>query len=203
MTVPEQVTYEVFCLSLAALVLAVIELLLLCCVLKQIRNRNITEMQISAEQPSRKLTVRTKPDHADQLLDHLLDRVFLQGNAGLASGGESPADVESQTGGEFKKEVGLEPQKNLREGSGSYPEASTSTSHPQRAVNPLHNRLQQWFQVTAPGQHEKKRHFKTASHQTSSVDQTNNTYSQQSHESQHGSSSSKGPSSTASSEEDK
>ncbi|XP_012773571.1 uncharacterized protein LOC101478466 isoform X2 [Maylandia zebra] len=164
---------------------------------------NITEMQISAEQPSRKLTVRTKPDHADQLLDHLLDRVFLQGNAGLASGGESPADVESQTGGEFKKEVGLEPQKNLREGSGSYPEASTSTSHPQRAVNPLHNRLQQWFQVTAPGQHEKKRHFKTASHQTSSVDQTNNTYSQQSHESQHGSSSSKGPSSTASSEEDK
>lgn len=89
-------------------------------------------MQISAEQPSCKLTVRTKPDHADQLLDHLLDRVFLQGNAGLASGGESPADVESQTGGEFKKEVGLEPQKNLREGSGSYPEASTSTSHPQR-----------------------------------------------------------------------
>lgn len=42
-----------------------------------------------------------------------------------------------------------------------------------------------------------------ASHQTSSVDQTNNTYSQQFHESQHGPSSSKGPSSTESSEEDK
>ncbi|KAL3978581.1 hypothetical protein ACER0C_019643 [Sarotherodon galilaeus] len=177
MTVPEQVTYEVFCLSLAALVLAVIELLLLCCLLKQIRNRNITEMQISAEQPSRKLTIRTKPDHADQLLDQLLDRVFLWGNAGLASGGESPEDVESQTGGEFMKEVELEPQKNLKEGSGPYPEASTSTSHPQRVIRPA------------------------ASHQTSSVDQTNNTYSQQSHESQHASSSPKGPSSTASSEE--
>lgn len=89
-------------------------------------------MQISTEQPSRKLTIRTKPNHADQLLDHLLDSVFLQVNAGQASGGESPEDVESQTGGEFVKEVGLEPQKNLREGSGSHPEASTSTSHPQR-----------------------------------------------------------------------
>ncbi|XP_030584755.1 uncharacterized protein LOC115779984 [Archocentrus centrarchus] len=191
MAMKEQVAFYLFCVSLAVLVLALIILLFLCWILKQNRNRNFTELQISAGQPSCKLTIRTKPDHADQLLDHLLDRVFLQVDAGLVSGEDFLEEAGPQTGGEFMEEVRLEPEQELREECGPYPAASASTSPPRRAVTALHNGLRQWFLKSAPHQ--------TAPRQTSPVDQTDNVCAQQSNEFQLASLSS---ACSASSEED-
>lgn len=87
--------------------------------------RTYTELKISAGHPARVLTIRTEPQHAQQLLDRLLDRVFL------------PEEPRPETGGEIGAETGGEPdEENLAGGFGldseSEPEVSTAASFSSR-----------------------------------------------------------------------
>lgn len=86
--------------------------------------RNLTELKISAGRPARILTIRTEPDHAQQLLDHLLDRVFLQVGPELESGEELGEEPGAECGGELGGERGSD--------SGSDPGVSTAASLPSR-----------------------------------------------------------------------
>lgn len=81
--------------------------------------RNLTELKISAG-PTRTLTIRTEPGHADQLLERLLDRVFVQ--------------VETEPGDKPEAEPGEEDGGRRRSHAGSDPEVSTAaaTSLPSR-----------------------------------------------------------------------
>lgn len=76
--------------------------------------RNLTELKISAGRPTRTLTIRTEPDHADQLLDRLLDRVFVQ--------------VETESGDKLEDEPGEEIDGRHGSHSGSDPEVSTAAA---------------------------------------------------------------------------
>lgn len=76
--------------------------------------RNLTELKISAGRPTRTLTIRTEPDHADQLLDRLLDRVFVQ--------------VETESGDKLEAEPGEEDGGRHGSCSGSNPEVSTAAA---------------------------------------------------------------------------
>ncbi|TKS79394.1 hypothetical protein D9C73_014376 [Collichthys lucidus] len=71
--------------------------------------RNFTEMKLSMGGISAVLTIRTEQDHADQMMDRMLDRVFLQ--------------VKEDSGVEPR----AEPEEELAEASGSDPEVSTAS----------------------------------------------------------------------------
>ncbi|XP_077948914.1 uncharacterized protein LOC144388991 [Gasterosteus aculeatus] len=117
-------TTELFIVSLVVLLLAVMVLLLLCWVLRNSRNSDVTEMQISAGEPARVLTIRTKSQFANQLLDIVLDRVILQ------------VESEPQTGEEPQVESEMDPGEHLRGERGS---------GPMKAVNNLASKLQKWM----------------------------------------------------------
>lgn len=70
---------------------------------------DVTEMQISAGEPARVLTIRTKSQFANQLLDIVLDRVILQ------------VESEPQTGEEPQVESEMDPGEHLRGERGSGP----------------------------------------------------------------------------------
>ncbi|KAL3058151.1 hypothetical protein OYC64_010354 [Pagothenia borchgrevinki] len=130
-------TSELFLLSLVVLQLVLLVLLNLCWILRLSRNRNLTELRVSAGQPLRVLTIRTKPDQAQQLLDRLLDRVFLQ----VEPGPENREELAAGTGEDI--EVQLESD------SGSDTEVSTSAPLSSR-VRPLHDKLWKWITVAIP-----------------------------------------------------
>lgn len=69
-------------------------------------SRNLTELKVSAGEPSRILTIRTEPDHATQLLDHLLARVLNQ-------------EFAPESRDHYRKEPREEPQEELEGESGS------------------------------------------------------------------------------------
>ncbi|XP_033938810.1 uncharacterized protein [Pseudochaenichthys georgianus] len=117
-------TSELFLVSLVVLQLVLLVLLNLCWILRFSRNRNLTELRVSAGQPLRVLTIRTKPDQAQQLLDRLLDRVFLQ----VEPGPENREELAAGTGEDI--EVQLESD------SGSDTEVSTSAPLSSRAPPP-------------------------------------------------------------------
>lgn len=60
--------------------------------------RNLTELRVTAIQPPLKLVIRTKPDHAQQLMDHLLTRVFLRQDGGPDPEGEPAGEQETEQG---------------------------------------------------------------------------------------------------------
>lgn len=74
--------------------------------------RNLTELRISAKQPPLQLVIRTKPDHAQELMDHLLRTVFLRLDDGANPEGE--------------------PAEEQREESESEPTASSAAGHPNK-----------------------------------------------------------------------
>ncbi|TKS79423.1 hypothetical protein D9C73_014347 [Collichthys lucidus] len=102
-------TIELFFISLVVLILLLIILLAVCWILRRIRSRNFTEMKLSMGGISAVLTIRTEQDHADQMMDRMLDRVFLQ--------------VKEDSGVEPR----AEPEEELAEASGSDPEVSTAS----------------------------------------------------------------------------
>ncbi|KAL7407211.1 hypothetical protein ABVT39_004758 [Epinephelus coioides] len=182
-------TSELFIVSLVVLLLVLMVLLILCWILRHNRSRNFAELQISAGQPARILTIRTKPDHALQLLDQLLERVFLQVEPGPVSeeelGEEPMAEPVEEPGGEHRSDSDPEDPD---------PEVSAS-SLPRKAVNVLQNKLWKWISVTVPP---------AAASPPSPVgqDQTDNLCPQQSDASQHAPLSSQGASCSASWEEE-
>ncbi|XP_078804010.1 uncharacterized protein LOC144992259 [Oryzias latipes] len=95
----EQLPFDLFILSLVLLLIGLTVVILLCCVLRSIRNRflgNFTELQITSGKPTRQLTIRAKPEHAPQLLDQLLDRVLLQHENTPGSGEEAIEELGQQ-----------------------------------------------------------------------------------------------------------
>nr|XP_020466777.1 guanine nucleotide-binding protein G(s) subunit alpha isoforms XLas-like [Monopterus albus]XP_020466778.1 guanine nucleotide-binding protein G(s) subunit alpha isoforms XLas-like [Monopterus albus]XP_020466779.1 guanine nucleotide-binding protein G(s) subunit alpha isoforms XLas-like [Monopterus albus] len=135
----QALTFDLVVVSLLVLLLVLVVLLLVCWILRRSRSRNLTELQISSGQPPRVLIIRAKPDDTLQLLDHLLDRVFLQGEPTLESGGEPGAEPGEEPRGEPGAEPGGEPGAEPGEGprgehrsySGSDPEVFTvAPSHP-------------------------------------------------------------------------
>ncbi|KAM7401696.1 hypothetical protein PAMP_016991 [Pampus punctatissimus] len=129
----QQVTYDLFVVSLVVLLLVLVILLVLCWTLKRSRSRKFTELQLSTGQPACILTIRTEQDQVYQLLDHLLERVLVQ--------------VEPRA--EPEEEPGEQPE-GERADSGSDPEISAAASHPGRAVNVYHNKLWKWITFTGP-----------------------------------------------------
>nr|XP_046237096.1 uncharacterized protein LOC124054758 isoform X4 [Scatophagus argus] len=97
---------ELFIVSLVALLLVLMVLLVLCWVLRRNRSRNLTELKISAGQSTGILTIRTEPDHADQLLDRLLDRVFIQEAHRPGSGDKFEREPRAEPGQELGGECG-------------------------------------------------------------------------------------------------
>ncbi|KAL6112441.1 uncharacterized protein ACO6RY_09200 [Pungitius sinensis] len=127
-------TTELFIVSLVVLLLALLVLLLLFWALRNSRNSDVTELQISAGEPARVLTIRTKPEFANQLLDMVLDRVILQVEPGPQPGEQLQVEGEMESGEHLRGEGGS--------GSGSV--------LPMRAVNNLRVKLQKWMTAATP-----------------------------------------------------
>ncbi|XP_045885396.1 uncharacterized protein LOC123956905 isoform X2 [Micropterus dolomieu] len=146
MMTTQSATSELFFVSLVVLLVVLIVLLVLCCILKRSRNRNLTELKISGGRPTRTLTIRAELDHAYQLLDHLLDRLFLKVEPGTESGDELEEEIREEPG----DELGDEAQGERRSYSALDPKLSTAASLPSRAVNTLQNKLWKWITVATP-----------------------------------------------------
>ncbi|XP_027135457.1 lysine-specific demethylase 6B isoform X2 [Larimichthys crocea] len=97
--------------------------------------RNFTELKLSMGGITPVLTIRTEQDHADQVMDRMLDRVFLQ--------------VKADSGDKLGVEPRAEPEEEFAEASGSDPEVSTA-SPPSRAVNVENMGLWKWAILRPP-----------------------------------------------------
>eukprot|EP00064_Thunnus_orientalis_P012052 superscaffoldBa00001803_g12086 len=129
----DQVTYDLFIVSLVVLLLVLVVLLVLCWTLKLSRSSNFTQLQITAGQPVRILTIRTEPNQVHQLLDHLLDRVLLQVEPGAEPKEEHGEELREERGSDFVSE----------------PEISAAESVPSR-MNALNSNLWKWITFAAP-----------------------------------------------------
>ncbi|XP_063767774.1 zinc finger translocation-associated protein-like [Eleginops maclovinus] len=134
-------TSELFFVSVVVLQLVLLVLLILCWILRHSRSRNLTELRVSAGRPTRVLTIRTEPDHARQLLDRLLDRVFLQVEPGPEAGEELRGELAAGTGEDIEAQ--------LESDSGSDTEVSTSAPLSSRGKT-LHDKLWKWVTVAIP-----------------------------------------------------
>ncbi|KAK2915407.1 hypothetical protein Q8A73_006001 [Channa argus] len=106
--VTQVVSLDIFLVSLIVLLVILLVLLILCWMLRRSKGRNLTELRITAEKSPHTLTIKTEPDRAHQLLDQLLDRVFLHIKPGSESGGQLQLEAGEELGSEHGPDSGPE-----------------------------------------------------------------------------------------------
>ncbi|MED6274168.1 hypothetical protein CHARACLAT_013749 [Characodon lateralis] len=122
-----QQSIDLLFISLLILFLVLVVLIVLCWVFKHFKNRNLTEMRISAGQPPLRMVIRTKPEHAQQLMDHLMDRFI------------------------FQEETGPDCKEAFTE------EHEQVTSNPSKSQNVIPKKMSQWISMALPAQQARKR----------------------------------------------
>lgn len=95
---PQNLTFDLFYVSVVVVVLVLMALILLCWILKRERSGSLTEIQVSGGRPTRILKIRAKPDQAQKMLDQLLDRVFVQTDSDRETDVEPTGELEEDFG---------------------------------------------------------------------------------------------------------
>ncbi|MED6239294.1 hypothetical protein ATANTOWER_004509 [Ataeniobius toweri] len=122
-----QQSIDLLFISLLILFLVLVVLIVLCWVFKHFKNRNLTEMRISTGQPPLRMVIRTKPEHAQQLMDHLMDRFI------------------------FQEETGPDYEEAFTE------EHEQVTSNPSKSQNVIPKKMSQWISMALPPRQARKR----------------------------------------------
>ncbi|XP_034027480.1 nucleolar protein 3 [Thalassophryne amazonica] len=105
----EWMTSDMFIVAVVVLVLVLLFLLVLCWLIGHSSRRDLVEIQISTGKPGSTLIIRTRQDHADELLQRLMDQINEMEEGEPGTGAETDPKVESDTEEEPDPEMEPDP----------------------------------------------------------------------------------------------